>query len=118
MSRLFAVGFALTLLLVGKPAVAGTVRYFAVWSYAQNAPAEEIQEHELPGRKLGYWALELDEEGRVLAGTYHGSSGAVWLRLEYVAEHERIYADLYAPSGVRLARKSTQLETLVPHWGD
>jgi hypothetical protein len=105
---------AALLLFVGGSTSASEVRYFAVWSYADNRPAEEIPADRLEQRELGYWALEFDDEGRVLGGTYHGAGGAVWLRLRYVEENGRIYADLFAADGRHVARKSTQLSSLRP----
>jgi hypothetical protein len=102
------------LLLVGGSASASSVRFFAVWSYVDNRPAEEIPAERLAGRELGYWALEFDDEGRVLGGTYHGAAGTVWLRLRYVADNGRIYADLFAADGRHIARKSTQLSSQIP----
>jgi hypothetical protein len=101
-------------LLVGGAASADTVRYFAVWSYVDNRPADELPADRLSERELGYWALEFDDEGRVLGGTYHGAGGAVWLRLRYLEENGRIYADLFAADGRHVARKSTQLSTRIP----
>jgi hypothetical protein len=103
-----------TLVLAAPSAFAQTVRYFAVWSYTENAPHEEISPDRLKDRRLGYWSLEFAADGSVLRGTYHGSSGAVWLSLEYVREGERIYADLYTASGQLVTRKSTQLRDLQP----
>ncbi len=119
MEILRRLGFALLLvtLCVGEDAFAETVRYFAVWSYVENAPAEEIAPEALSKRKLGYWALEFDQKGRVLAGTYH-IAGAPWLRLHYVAEGGRVYADLYGPNGQLLSRKSTQVSDRFPHWSE
>lgn len=102
------------LFFVGTSAHAEALRYFGVWSYAENRPAEEISEEQLARRDLGYWALEFDDAGRVRRGTYHGSGGAVWLRLEYVEQDGRVYADLFAPDGRHVTRKSTALRSLVP----
>ncbi len=101
-------------LLVAGSASANALRYFAVWSYSENRPAEEIPAERLEERELGYWALEFDEAGRVLGGTYHGAGGAVWLRLRYVEDNGRIYADLFAADGRHVARKSTQLSSQIP----
>jgi hypothetical protein len=102
------------LLFVASSAHAEDLRYFGVWSYAENRPAEEIPAERLAQRDLGYWALEFDDAGRVLRGTYHGSSGAVWLRLEYVEQDGRVFADLFAADGRYVTRKSTGLRSLVP----
>ncbi len=104
----------LVLLLVGHSARAGDRRYFGVWSYAENRPTDEIAADTLEQRQLGYWALEFDDAGGVLGGTYHGSSGAVWLRLVYVEQDGRVYADLFAPDGRHVTRKSTALRSRVP----
>jgi hypothetical protein len=90
------------------------VRYFAVWSYTQNAPSSEIPESELEGRTLGYWELRLDAEGHMDEAAYHGSDGQVWLRVRYVPEGGRLYADLYNAQGQFVVRKSTQLEDRRP----
>ena len=90
------------------------MRYFGVWSYAENRPAEEIAAERLAERDLGYWALEFDDAGRVLRGTYHGSAGAVWLRLVYVVQDGRVYADLFAPDGRHVSRKATPLRSQIP----
>ena len=100
--------------LVPRDAMADSRRYFAVWSYTENAPSEEIAAERTSERKLGYWALDFDAEGDVLGGTYHGSDGAVWLSLRYVEVEGKIYADLYGPRGNLVARKSTQLTNLKP----
>lgn len=89
-------------------------RYFAVWSYAENAPTQEIPAGEIAGRELGYWELAFDAQGSVLGGTYHGASGAVWLSLRYVEVDGRIYADLYGPTGTLITRKSTRLRDRAP----
>jgi hypothetical protein len=100
--------------LVARDAMADSRRYFAVWSYTENAPSEEIGAEGIAERKLGYWALDFSSEGEVLGGTYHGSDGAVWLSLRYVEAQGKIYADLYGPRGNLIARKSTQLTNLKP----
>jgi hypothetical protein len=108
-------GLVSALVLFGAGAAsANSTRYFAVWSYTDNRPSEEIPQERLAERDLGYWALEFDDEGRVLGGTYHGAGGAVWLRLRYLEENGRIYADLFAADGRHVARKSTQLSTQMP----
>jgi len=103
-------------LLSGETAYAQDVRYFAVWSYAQNAPAEEIAASDRSSRVLGYWALEFDGKGGVLGGAYHGSDGAAWLSVRYVLEDGRVYADIFAPDGAHRSRKSTNLSTTLPNW--
>jgi hypothetical protein len=95
---------------------AAPLRYFAVWSYTENAPREEIQADRLKGRELGYWALEFDEKGGVLAGTYHAADGMTWLSLRYAEKDGRVYADLYDPRGQLLGRKSTTLTNRQPRW--
>ncbi len=110
---LAALSLALAL-FAGGAASANAIRYFTVWSYTDNRPSEEIPSERLAGRELGYWALEFDDAGRVLGGTYHGAGGAVWLRLRYLEENGRIYADLFAADGRHVARKSTQLSTQMP----
>ena len=104
------------MLLAAATGNAQTLRYFGVWSYTENSPADEISPELLPERKLGYWSLELDEALSVRRGTYHGSNGEVWLSLEYVTEGDRIYADLYTANGRLVTRKSTQLQDLEPNW--
>jgi hypothetical protein len=116
--RFPALSLVAAALVVGNTAVAEPVRYFAVWSYVENAPREEIDADALAGRDLGYWGLEFDGDGAVLSGTYYGSRGAPWLRLEYVSVDGRIYADLFAPDGTLLARKSTRLSDRLPRWGE
>jgi len=113
-ARVLASSLLLLVPLVGGSASANAVRYFAVWSYSDNRPAEEIPPERLGERELGYWALEFDDAGRVLGGTYHGAGGAVWLRLRYLEENGRIYADLFAADGRHVARKSTQLSSQMP----
>ncbi len=109
----------LAVLLAALPAHAAareTVRYFAIWSYVENAPLEEIQESALPGRKLGYWELHFGPEGEVVEGIYRNGGGSPWLLLRYVEEDEKIYADLYLPDGSLIVRKSTRLTSRTPHW--
>ena len=110
-----SVSFSLLLLLLLAPeSIAQGTRYFAVWSYMENAPRDEIPAEQRSSRKLGYWALEMDAAGQVLGGTYHGSDGTAWLRVRYERLEGRVYADLYAPDGTRRSRKSTGLRSLVP----
>ena len=103
-------------LFLAGAAYAEDVRYFAVWSYALNAPAEEIAADDRAGRMLGYWALEFDEEGRVLGGVYHGADGAAWLSIRYALADGRVYADIFAPDGSHRTRKSTNLLSMLPNW--
>lgn len=103
-------------LLLADTAYAEDVRYFAVWSYAQNAPAEEVAADDRSGRTLGYWALEFDVEGRVLGGVYHGADGTAWLSIRYALEDGRVYADIFAPDGSYRTRKSTNLSSRLPSW--
>ena len=84
--RSLAVACALVTSLVGREAFADPVRYFGVWSYAENAPMEEIDPDRLATRKLGYWALEFNSDGSVKRGTFHGSNGTVWLSFRYVVQ--------------------------------
>jgi hypothetical protein len=98
----------------GSPAFAESVRYFAVWSYRQNAPSNEIPESELAGRELGYWELRLDDEGLVDEAAYHGSDGRIWLSVRYVPDDGRLYADVYNSQGQFVVRKSTQLKDRRP----
>lgn len=102
----------------GVQAKAPNVRYFAVWSYTENVPRDEIASDRLAAHPLGYWALEFDEAGDVSQGTYHAGDGSVWMSLRYAEEDGRIYADLYGPSGQRITRKSTQLSDRKPRWPD
>jgi hypothetical protein len=88
---------------------AESVRYFAVWSYTQNAPSDEIAESALEGRQLGYWKLTFDDDGRVDEAAYHSSEGTLWLSVRYVAKSGHIYADVYSSQGQFVVRKSTQL---------
>jgi hypothetical protein len=90
------------------------VRYFAVWSYRQNVPSNEIPESELTGRTLGYWELRLDDEGLVDEAAYHGSDGRTWLSVRYVADDGHLYADVYNGQGQFVVRKSTQLNDRRP----
>ena len=110
--------FALTflVLLASVSASAETVRYFGVWSYAENAPLEEIEPARLSERKLGYWALEFLEDGSVEQATFHGANGTVWLSFKYEREGERIYAHLFSAAGEHVTRKSTLLRDLLPTW--
>ena len=108
----------LAALLFASAALAREVRYFAVWSYAENAPQEEIEAAALEARTLGYWELEFDAKGRVLSGTYHHGTGKIWFSLRYVEVDSRVYADLYMADGALLTRKSTNLASREPHWPD
>jgi hypothetical protein len=101
---------------VSLDAKAARVRYFGVWSYAENAPREELSAEGVSAHRLGYWALEFDEEDRVIGGSYHAADGTVWLSLRYAEEGGRIYADLFGPTGEFLTRKSTTLSDRRPHW--
>lgn len=94
----------------------GQVRYFAVWSYTENAPSEELDPSALSERGLGYWLLRFGPEGGVVEGVYHSGTGDPWLVLRYVEEEGRIYADLFLADGSFIVRKSTQLKSRVPHW--
>ncbi len=109
-------------LLTASNSFAQTVRYFGVWSYNQNAPAQEIAPEDLAGRSLGYWAVGFDESGGVVSGTYHGSNGAAWLSFWYEDADGRVYAKLYSsadPDPANLVnRKSTQLSDRMPKWAD
>ncbi len=91
-----------------------------MWSYNENAPAQELSAEKLESRKLGYWSLAFDDEGGVIRGTYHGSNGAPWLSFWYADVDGRVYADLHRggekdPS-TRLSRKSTKLANRMPSW--
>ena len=103
-------------LIWAEAAYPEAVRYFAVWSYAQNAPAEEVAADDRAGRTLGYWELEFDGEGQVLGGVYHGSDGTAWLSIRYALEDGRVYADIFAPDGSYRTRKSTNLSSRLPKW--
>ena len=103
-------------LLLAEPAYAQDVRYFAVWSYALNAPAREVAADARSARTLGYWAVEFGEEGEVLGGVYHGADGAAWLSIRYALEDGRVYADIFAPDGSHRTRKSTNLSSMLPNW--
>ena len=95
-------------------ASAEAARYFAAWSYTLNAPLDEIPPDALAHRTLGYWRVQFDDEGGVVAASYHGATGAEWLSFRYVEDKGRIFADLYGPTGEFIRRKSTTLSTRVP----
>jgi hypothetical protein len=97
-------------------AKASEVRYFAVWSYSENVPRDEIARDRVAEHRLGHWALEFDPEGLVIGGSYHAADGTVWMSLKYHEEEGRVYADLYGPSGQFLSRKSTPLRDRRPRW--
>ena len=103
-------------LLSGSTAFAEGVRYFTVWDFLENAPAEEIRAEDRSGRKLGYWELQFDGDNQVLGGVYRGADGAAWLSIRYVVEEERIYADVFGPDGEHRRRKATNLSNLRPVW--
>ncbi len=113
MRCLLALAGSFWLFMTGS-AFAENVRYFGVWSYTENALAEEIGAEDRASRRLGYWALNFDEEGRVLAGTYQGGDGSAWVTIRYVVVEDRLYADLFGPDGAHRARKSTQLTSQHP----
>jgi len=96
--------------------LAAEVRYFAVWSYVENAPGEELEESALVGRTLGYWELHFGPKGEVVEGVYRNAGGSPWLVLRYVEESGRIYADLFLPNGAFIVRKSTRLSSRTPRW--
>jgi hypothetical protein len=96
--------------MAASSAYAGTVRYFAVWSYTRNAPSNEIPASELEGRTLGYWELRLDDDGLIDEAAYHGSDGRIWLSVRYVPDDGHLYADVYNSQGQFVVRKSTQLK--------
>ncbi len=100
----------------GLPGKAADVRYFAVWSYTENAPREEIPASRIAEGGTAYWVLEFDAEGRVLGATYHGADGAMWVYVRYVEEGGRVYADVYGSSGELVTRKSTTLSDRRPRW--
>jgi len=100
----------------GRPAFAEPLRYFAIWSYTENAPSEEIRADQLRDRKLGYWAMAFDDAGEVVGGTFYFSAGTPWFELRYVSEDDRVWADVYSPSGVFLTRKTTTLRDRKPQW--
>lgn len=102
------------LLLFPLPASAESTRYFAAWSYTQNAPLDEIPQDVLAQRTLGYWKVQFDDDGGVVAASYHGAMGREWLSFRYVEGKGRIFADLYGPTGEFIRRKSTTLSTRVP----
>ncbi len=102
------------LLLVPAAAAEQNLRHFASWRYTQNAPKGELNDEDLEGRKLGYWDLEFDADGKVVRGTHRGPDGTRWLSFEDVEEDARIHADLYGSSGEFLRRKSTALTTRSP----
>ena len=91
-----------------------TTRYFGVWSYAENAPDEELAPEALAKRKLGYWELVFDAQGRTRRGIYHGEEGRPWLRFEYVMEEGRVFAELYDLRGNLVRRKQTTLTDRAP----
>ncbi|MFQ5512912.1 MAG: hypothetical protein ACE5FG_00630 [Myxococcota bacterium] len=110
--RCFAVSIGLLWMLLlgsGASAFAEEVRYFGVWSYLENAFADELPAGRREGRELGYWELHFDDGGEVVSGTYHGADGHPWLSVRYVEVGARVYADLYSPEGVQRGRKSTHL---------
>ena len=98
--------------------LAALVRYFAGWSYLENAPGAELDESALVGRTLGYWELHFGSEGDVVEGVYRNAGGSPWLVLRYVEESGRIYADLFLPDGSFIVRKSTRLTSRTPHWSE
>ncbi len=102
------------LLLLPLRASAETTSYFAAWSYTLNAPLDEIPKDALGHRSLGYWKVQFDDEGGVVAASYHVATGAEWLSFRYVEDKGRIFADLYGPTGEFIRRKSTTLSTRVP----
>ena len=102
------------LLLFAPSAGAEEVRYFGVWSYLENALAEEIAAEALADRKLGYWGVEFDGARVVLGGTYFGAGGTPWLKVKYIFVGDKVYADLYGPDGEYSTRKSTKLSDLKP----
>ena len=112
--RFFLTLIGTSWLLGASPVSAQDVRYFAVWSFLQNAPTQEVPADARSGRKLGYWALNFDEEGQVLGGAYHGADGTEWLHVRYVQVVERIYVDLFSPDGTHRSRKSTTLSDRRP----
>ena len=91
-----------------------TVRYFAVWSYTQNAPSNELSASDLGARTLGYWELRLDDTGLLERASYHGSNGSVWLSVRLVADGGHVYADVYNAEDQFVVRKSTQLRDMRP----
>ena len=93
---------------------AQTVRYFGVWNYIENALEEELTPEAVSERKLGYWGLEFETGGTVKGGTYHGGGGGPWLRVRYVREGKKVYAEILSPDGDYRARKSTNLRDLKP----
>ncbi len=104
------------LTVLGVSAKPADVRYFAVWSYTENAPREEISAERLRERQMGYWSLEFDDEGGVVGATYHASDATIWLTIRYVEEKGRVYADLYTADGQLVTRKSTALPDRRPRW--
>lgn len=107
---------AFVLLVADVRAKDTEVRYFAVWSYTENVPREEISPDRVGDHDLGHWALEFDPEGLVIGGSYHAADGTVWMSLKYHEADGRVYADLYGPSGQFLSRKSTPLRDRRPRW--
>ena len=91
-----------------------TSRYFAVWSYAENAPDEPLGAETVASRTLGYWEVVFDAEGKTRRGIYHGERGLPWLRFEYEEEDGRVVALLYDSRGNLLRRKSTTLTDRTP----
>ncbi|MCP4005144.1 MAG: hypothetical protein GY725_13195 [bacterium] len=120
MSRSWTLICTLVVLLIAPDSFANTVRYFGVWSYNENAPTREIENHALAERKLGYWVLSFDDDEAVISGTYHGADGTPWVSFWYAEADGRVYADLYrGPKAIDseyIARKSTQLKDRKPNW--
>ncbi len=90
------------------------MRYFAVWSYTQNAPSNELSASDLEARTLGYWELRLGDTGLLERASYHGSNGSVWLSVRLVADGGHVYADVYNAQDQFVVRKSTQLRDMRP----
>ncbi len=105
------------LLLAPAAASAQTVRYFSVWHYANNAPAEEFDASQVGEQKRGYWQVEFDDAGGVTGATYYDSRGNRWLSYKYVDVDGRVFADLYGAEGDFVHRKGTSLSSRTPRPG-
>ncbi|MBW2279360.1 MAG: hypothetical protein JRG82_01360 [Deltaproteobacteria bacterium] len=92
-------------------------RYFSVWHYANNEPAEEFDGDRAGEQTRGYWRVEFDAEGAVTGATYYDSRGNRWLSYTYVEADGRIFADLYGGDGKFVHRKGTRLSSRVPRMG-
>ena len=112
------VGVLLCALLLAPAAVSAQAeRYFSIWHYANNEPAEEFDASKAGEQTRGYWRVEFDDGGGVTGATYYDSRGNRWLSYEYVEVDGRVVADLYGASGDFIHRKGTRLSSRTPRLG-